>query len=241
MRAVSAASLERRSLLGGQWHTLGASAGTLVLLLSAVSLGCSGRADLEFTSLNFRSIDPPPPHTRSRIDHCYWWLDEQDRVRIAMERRVGSILGEDFAFQFQLSLVLEKLPAGRARNYTVGKNELRALARAGPFESRFSSTAGIVALYRRSGDRLHGSLRLQVARQSVNPLLGNLTRPTRYLITGTLDAIHDERRGKAIIDTMEKSGFVEPTERATESLIDRQPNSTRPAAPAAGADPSDRG
>ena len=242
LRPPRGADATVQALLTEQRHTMcGALAGTLFFLLCVSSLGCSGHADLQFTALSFRSIDPPPPHTRSRIDHCYWWLDEQDRVRIAMERRVASILGEDFAFQFQLSLVLEKLPAGRARNYTVGKNELRALARAGPFESRFSSTAGIVALYRRSGDRLHGSLRLQVARQSVNPLLGNLTRPTRYLITGTLDAIHDERRGRAIIDTMDRSGFAEPTEPPTESAPDRQSNSTGAPAPSSVADPSDRG
>ena len=185
----------------------GARVGRLLILFCLAGSGCSGGAHLEFTALNFRSIDPPPPYSRSRFDHCYWWTDEKGRVWIAMERRVASILGEDFTFEFQLSLLLERLPAGRARNYTVGKREFRALARIGPLESRFTSSAGIVALYRASGDRLRGSLRMQVVRQSVNPLLGGWTRPARYLIAGTLEAVHDERRGRAIVEKMEHEAF----------------------------------
>ena len=184
-------------------------AGSLTLLVCLTASGCSGSAHLEFTALNFRSIDPPPPYSRSRFDHCYWWTDDQERVWIAMERRVASILGEDFTFEFQLSLLLERLPAGRARNYTVGQREFRALARVGPLESRFTSSAGIVALYRASGDRLRGSLRLQVVRRSVNPLLGGWSRPARYLIAGTLEAVHDERRGRAIVEKMEHEAFDE--------------------------------
>lgn len=207
----------------GVIHQYGARVGCLLILFCLAATGCSGSAHLEFTALNFRSIDPPPPYSRSRIDHCYWWTDDEGRVWIAMERRVTSILGEDFTFEFQLSLLLERLPAGRARNYTVGQGEFRALARIGPLESKFTSSAGIVALYRASGDRLRGSLRLQVVRQSVNPLLGGWSRPARYLIAGALQAVHDERRGRAIVEKMEQAAFGETLKKPTSQPSGRKP------------------
>ncbi len=62
--------------------------------------------------------------------------------------------------------MLERLPAGQARNYTAAKRELRAVARVGPTEMRFASLSGIAALYRESGGRMRGSMRLLVSREA---------------------------------------------------------------------------
>ena len=97
------------------------------------------------------------------------------------------------------------------------------MARIGPLESKFTSSAGIVALYRASGDRLRGSLRLQVVRQSVNPLLGGWSRPARYLIAGALQAVHDERRGRAIVEKMEQAAFGETLKKPTSRPLGRKP------------------
>ncbi len=107
-----------------------------------------------------------------------------------MQRDKPSPLGSLGHFRFQMSLVLEDLPAGRARNYLVKKREFRGVARMGPAHSRWTSLSGVVALYREPGDRLRGSFRLQVARE-VQQLLGGWSSPDRYLMMGTFEARPD--------------------------------------------------
>jgi hypothetical protein len=160
---------------------------------------CQGRGRVEFIDLNYREIDPPAPRTqRMNVERCYWWADESGQVWIALEHEQSVLLGAE-RFVFQMSLVLEKLPAGHARNYLVTKRELRAAARLGPAEGRFVSLSGIVALYRESDDRLRGSFRLEVARE-IGQLLGGWGRPTHHLMQGTFVAVHDEQRGRRIAD-----------------------------------------
>ena len=48
------------------------------------------------------------------------------------------LLGAIGPFRFQMSLVLDKLPAGTERTYTVAKRELRALARLGRWRAASS-------------------------------------------------------------------------------------------------------
>jgi len=186
--------------------------------------GCSGRARIELASLAFNSIDPPPPRTtRVNFNECYWWTDSQDRVRIAMRRVVKPLLIPLAGYEFQLSLVLERLPAGRARNYQVGLNALRGWAHVGPFYVRFASRQGIAALYREPGEGLRGSLRLHVQRQ-VSRLLGGWGASTRYLMFGALSAVHDERRGRDILERFERSAApAQPASRPATSPARARP------------------
>lgn len=186
--------------------------------LAAGLAGCGGSGRIHIASLNYRAIDPPagpaPGVTTLDLERCYWWTDEKGQVCVSMEREVPSLLGRLARFTFQMSLVLEKPPAGRARDYSVAKRELRALARVGPAQSRFTSVAGIVALYREPGDRLRGSFRLLAARE-VNGLLGGWSRPSGYLMTGTFVAVHDPRRGRVIADATEAFGWQRDTPQRT--------------------------
>jgi hypothetical protein len=176
-------------------------------LLSAAG-GCAGSGRIEVASLNFNNVDPPGARfSVIKADRCYWWADEQGRVWIGLEREFQyPFLGPLGHFHFQLSLMLERLPAGRARNYTAAKRELRAVARVGPTEMRFASLSGIAALYRESGNRMRGSMRLLVSRE-VSRLLGGWSRPTRYLLLGTFIAVHDPVRGRRIAEATESSGW----------------------------------
>jgi hypothetical protein len=191
------------------WRSLGrmlAAAGALTLLV-----GCCGTGRVEVAALNFRAIDPPagpPPRFYTvDLDCCYWWLDDDGNVWVAM-RRTQPILpfepGGDFVFQ--LSLALRDPPAGSARDYLVTRRELRASAKFGPAETRFVSISGIVALYREAGDKLRGSFRLQVARE-VNQMLGGWSRPERYLMQGTFMAVRDAERGWPIAEATEAYGW----------------------------------
>ena len=232
---------------------------SVVQLIALFCVGCAGGGQVQLVSLDFSSIDPPPARVAVvPLDRCYWWTDEAGQVWVAMERTPPSLMGDLFRFEFQLSLVFEKLPAGEARNYTVRGRELRARMSFGPGEARFVSTAGIAALYRARGDlrggdehlrgsadrvrggdeehvggsadrvgsgdeqaggsaervrgggRLRGSVRIQVARQ-LHTLLGDWSRPVRYLLLATFDAVYDEQRGRAIAARTEEDGFERPT------------------------------
>jgi hypothetical protein len=92
---------------------------------------------------------------------------------------------------------------------------LRAVARFGPAQSRFESLSGVVALYRQAGDRLRGSFRLQVARE-VQQWLGDWSRPSRYLMMGTFEAVPDEQRGRRIAQETEAVGRERPPSAATQ-------------------------
>ena len=187
----------------GTWLSLAAAA--LALLI-----GCQGSGRVEVVALDYKAIDPPAPHcTGLNVDRCYWWSDEAGHVWVAMERNQPWLFGRTH-FVFQLSLMLEKLPAGKARNYLIGKQELRAAARFGPAQSRFVSLNGIVALYRESGERLRGSYRLQVARKTQGPL-GNWSSGSRHLMMGTFTAVHDEEAGRRIAADTEADGWERQT------------------------------
>jgi hypothetical protein len=184
--------------------------GALLRLLTVPFLplllaGCQGGGRVEVTSLNFREIDPPAPHfVHVPIDRCYWWTDDQDQVWIAMERDQPLLVRPEH-FVFQLSLVLEKLPAGRGRDYHVFRRELRGKARFGPAEGRYVSLSGIVALYREGTERLRGSFRLEVAQEALG-LLG-WSAPRRQLMMGTFEAVPDNGRGRTIAAQTEADGW----------------------------------
>ncbi len=134
-----------------------------------------------------------------------------------MQHQQTPLFHPKLRLHFQLSLVLQKLPAGPALDYKVTKETLRARVRFGPWESRFTSQVGIVALYRESsasrGDAeapLRGSARLQAARVA-SQWLGGWGRPTRYLMLLSFVAVHDEQRGRPIADATESQGWGRDT------------------------------
>ena len=126
-----------------------------LLLTALMACGCAGKAHLEFASLSFKAIDPPAPRV-SKLDlsECYWWTDDDGQLWIAMEKNRTAWFDRKLRLEFQLSLALEKLPAGRARNYKLGPREIRTRIKFGLWESRFSSHLGVAAVYRESGDQI---------------------------------------------------------------------------------------
>lgn len=185
----------------------GGGAATAIVIVAGVLLtGCQSAGRVEFASLDFRAIDPPSPEvSRLALNHCYWWEDEQGRVWIAMEHERPVLLGVE-RLTCQLSLLLEKLPAGRARNYHATRRQLRGVARLGPAQARFVSTAGIVALYREAGERLRGSFRLRVSQHS-QQLLGGWSKPVRFLMLGEFVATRNEEAGRRILAETESDGW----------------------------------
>lgn len=193
----------------GRFRTIG-----LIAVFVIALTGCAGTAHVCVVALDYQAIDPPagpPPQvTQLDLDRCYWWTDENGRVRVAMECERPALLVPEWRFRFQLSLALDEPPAGRARDYKLGQRELRGVARFGPAQSRLESVRGIVAVYRERGDQLRGSFRMEVARE-VQQLLGGWGRPGRFLMMGTFTAVHDEPRGRRIASEAEALGPQRPT------------------------------
>lgn len=179
---------------------------TLVVGLIALP-GCAGGGRMELSALNYRAIDPPAARAYPLdFDHCYWWTDDSERVWVAMDCVRRPLVGPLGPFVYQMSLVLEKLPAGRARDYAVREPTLRAVSRFGPLESRFVAPVGIVSLNRQPGERLRGSFRL-LAQREVSQVLGGFGAPASYLLQGTFQAVHDAQRGQPIVAATESQGW----------------------------------
>lgn len=178
------------------------------ILASLLALsGCRGGGDVQIVSLDFRSIDPPTPRVfELSFDKCAWKTDADGRLWLAMSRDMRSILGPLGRVQFELSMRLEKLPSGKARNYSLAADEVRVRIRTALSETRLMSTAGILALYREGGDVVRGSFRFQANRYTLQ-ILGGWTPGARFLFLGHFIAVPDEGDAAAIIESTEGPGF----------------------------------
>src|SRR5262245_63933546 len=96
--------------------------GRFIVILSIVLAGCSGSGTFQFASLDMTRVDPPPARVQTvQFGRASWWTDEVDgTLRIAFEKDAPSLLGEIGRVIVQLSLRLEKLPAGPSREYKLG-------------------------------------------------------------------------------------------------------------------------
>ena len=183
------------------------SARLSLIAIPLLVAGCS-RGRVELSSLDFKSIDPPAPSATSvRLQECYWWAEDDGDVRVAMRYVKNPPLFPKFRLEFNMSLVLEQPPRGQARNYDLNRQTMRAQVSMGPWQTRFTSVVGIAALYRESGDRFRGSVRMQAARVAAR-LLGGWGKPTRYLLQSSFTATHNPDRGREILEMTESDGWV---------------------------------
>ncbi len=181
-----------------------------MVIASAAGLGCAGGGRIDITPLDYRNIDPPAPaFSRINVERCYWWTDGAGQLWLALEHNFQPWFAPQLRFQFLASLALEKPPAGKARNYSIGARELRAVAHVGPVEVRFVSVTGIVAIYRQPHEGFRGSARILVTRE-VGQLLGGWSAPLGFLLLGDFEAVHDPEQGKAIAAATEAEGWTRP-------------------------------
>lgn len=169
--------------------------------------GCAGDGKIELVSLDYRSIDPPAPRVfELSLDRCVWWTDAGGRLWLSMDRDMPSIFGPVGRVRFEMSIRLEKLPSGRARNYSLAADEVRARIRTALGETRLTSISGILAIYREGADRLRGTFRFQANRYTLQ-VLGGWGRGARFLLLGHFTAVPDMGGGEAVARATEDSGF----------------------------------
>ena len=134
-----------------------------------------------------------------------------------MEYQRRSLLGRYGRFVLKMSLVLDQLPSGRERLYKLDQRSLRAVARGGPTESRFTAATGVVALSRQSEERLRGSFRL-LARKQTSRWFGGWRQPTNHLMQGTFSAVYDQECGYPIAAETESQGWQRDPVRSKTTL-----------------------
>jgi hypothetical protein len=179
----------------------------IAILLVGVSAGCTGSGTVQFASLDMTRVDPPPARVQTvQFGRVSWWTDEVDgTLRIAFEKDAPSLLGEIGRVIVQLSLRLEKLPAGPSREYKLGPSELRGRVRVGATETRLASASGVAVI-----DRVSESVLRLIATRRTMQLLGGWGTGARLLVLGEFRAVREEGVGARIYEETESNDFVRP-------------------------------
>ena len=179
---------------------------------AALLFGCTGRADLQFVSTNLTAINPPPPivyHYEPR--HCFWWLDDDGSMNIAMEFENMSLFSRLGRLRMQVSLTFENPPAGEARDYAIGPRTVRGRFETAMTQARLISSAGVISISKAPDGNFRGSFRT-LLQQFPGVSLFSLApqKPGSYLMFGTFDAVHDAARGRKIREDTESDGWARP-------------------------------
>ena len=121
---------------------------TATALTVLTTAGCAGRAIVHMIPLGTKRIDTTAPLlVRVSPDECYFWVNEQEELCIAMRSNTRSIFGKRFEKEFLLSLVAKGLPAGDGREYRMDRRTARMRHDAGYGHTRSASLSGIFAVW----------------------------------------------------------------------------------------------
>ena len=175
----------------------GGTLGGLALVMGAGVVawaGCTGQAGFELISLRMHDLNPAlPQSTRFRASECYYRVDAEGKIRVAMRYQNLAWFGPLSRVTFTLSFLLEEPPAGRARNYRLGGESVRGWAMAGPEAHRLRSTHGIAVIYDVREHTLRGRFRCYVRHQK-GSLLTGWRGNALLLLMGEFDAVKNEER-----------------------------------------------
>lgn len=206
---------------------------SLIALAALVFAGCGGSAKVSFISLHTQAIDPPRVEPFDLdVQECFWWLDADGDLCLAMRSHQGNIfLGQVADMDVELSFVLGKPPAGSGRDYTLGPRGVRTIVRSALQNQRYNTLSGIICVLTKPPDELHGSFRIWMTPMNELGLLSFLPgKPGPVMCYGRFRAIKSAARGQEILARTE-SGAPRPAKVAT------PPAATPPSAPSLPAAP----
>lgn len=178
----------------------------VALVLVGSTLGCAGRASLHAVPLNTRKLSTNEPLVlRVEPKECYYWINDAEKLCVAMRYRHRSLFGRPFSRDMVLSLVLEEPPAGPARSYSASRQTLRAVDHAGFTHLRTASLAGVVTVWKERR-ALRGRFRLAVKQQSWSVLTG-WSGDNRMLLASEFYAVANRARGEALLAQTEEGAM----------------------------------
>lgn len=182
--------------------------GVMTALCGIALASCSGRASIYMVPLGPKPIRMTGPLViHVSPDECYYWLNDEQDLCVAMRAGNPSPLGKHFEREFLASIVLDGRPAGPARYYRAGRRTLRARERAGFGHTRSASLEGIVVIWDYGTGGLAGRFRLTVKQQAYSVLSG-WGGDRRVLFVGEFTAVADRRAGRKILARTEEDGMA---------------------------------
>ncbi len=171
------------------------------------SSGCTGHAEVHIVPLGTKRIDTKAPLiVRVSPDECYFWVNDQEELCVAMRSHSRSIFGKRFGKEFLLSLVAKGLPAGGGREYRMDRRTARVRHDAGYTHTRAASLSGILAVWNYRRNQLQGRFRFTTREQSYSVLKGWSGNSTVLLI-GEFKAVHHEAAGKKLFARTEEGSM----------------------------------
>ncbi len=175
------------------------------ILATVAASGCTGNARLTLIPLNSSGLTP-----RSQLEYtvspqeCYWWVDEEDRLCLAMCYHNFSILGDLTRDAFELSFVFKDPPPEEEEVYVARRNVARAVWHRSAWHLRLLAQMGNVAIERRSDEILAGRLRLRCSSEEFWILTG-WQRKSPVLIQGQFTAVRNAEQGRALLQRIEET------------------------------------
>jgi len=139
-------------------------------------------------------------------DECYFWVNEQEELCIAIRSNTRSIFGKRFEKEFLLSLVAKGLPAGSGREYRMDRRTARVRHIAGYTHKRTASLSGILAIWNYGQSQLRGRFRFTAKEQSYSVLNG-WSGNYAVLVVGEFIGVYNEAAGKELLARTEEGSM----------------------------------
>jgi len=187
---------------------------TAIVLTALTGAGCAGHAVVYSVPLGTKQISTTGPLiVRVTPDECYFWVNDQEELCVAMRSFSGSILGKRFHREFVLSIVVKGLPAGSGREYRMDRRTVRARNDAGYAHTRSASLGGILAVWDYRRGQVRGRFRFTAKEQSYSVLTGWSGNNT-VLCIGEFTAFRNETAGKRLLARTEEGAMGRATDEA---------------------------
>lgn len=214
------------------------------LLASVLDTGCTGHGTVHTVPFMRSDFGPAEhPIISTPVTEAYYWVEPDGQLRIALRHHAPSLLGKVLESDWQMSMVLDGLPAGVEKLYTLNSRSVRVKHSRGPAHQRFASLAGVAVAGSPKHRTITGRFHATVRGQQFGVFSGwspALQRGPLVVMVGTFTAVENADRGRAILQHTEDDGFdrkgeLPPTLRGTPTPATRaagtQPGATRPSAP----------
>jgi hypothetical protein len=173
--------------------------------------GCAGHARVHVVPLGTKRIDTASPLIVTVTpDQCYFWINEQEELCVAMRSFSGSMMGKRFEKEFLLSLVAKGVPAGSGREYRMDRRTARVRHDVGYGHTRSASLSGILAVWDYPRNQLRGRFRFTAKQQSYS-VLTDWTGNNPVLYLGEFTAVKDRVRGERLLSRTEESAMGRET------------------------------
>ncbi|MEK6799776.1 MAG: hypothetical protein AABZ12_12495 [Planctomycetota bacterium] len=209
--AAQSSIANRQSPIDDPQSAIGNSRLAIAVTLALLLGGCTGHATIHMVPLGNQKISAADPLIVRQDPHeCYYWLNDVSQVCVAMRFRHVSWLGKAFSSELVLSLVLDKPPAGAARDYRVDRFTERHRLDAGFTHLRGASLSGIIGTWDYGKRQLKGRFRFTAKQQSFFVLTG-WGSDHSVLFVGEFTAVHDRAAGEKILQRTEADGMGRST------------------------------